>query len=287
MEWLALFFRRKQSRMLGKKESKSDGELRRKHWFCIRGSISAGPHAPSTPGPLIRHKVYSYFVRGLRRFAAVSPFCFGYPAQPDIASWRIRIIHNHFDRPTLFSATRRQGRYPRSLEAFFFTPADFLSVSRHDARVPLERTKDVDLRRVQLSTEGCLKARKWIRRKRRRRRSIDEQASGCRSSEPLLSCSLRFSVIFPFLCWWTWEWAVVRLLRRRWTPAQDSCWSRLERRLLDVDLVSVFTISHSPFLWQCCTSIFISVVLHLCTRSMISRQSPLKQTDSSWILHLE
>ena len=48
MEWLALFFRRKQSRMLGKKESKSDGELRRKHWFCIRGSISAGPHAPST-----------------------------------------------------------------------------------------------------------------------------------------------------------------------------------------------------------------------------------------------
>ena len=44
--------------MLGKKESKSDGELRRKHWFCIRGSISAGPHAPSTPGPLIRHKVY-------------------------------------------------------------------------------------------------------------------------------------------------------------------------------------------------------------------------------------
>ena len=48
----------------------------------------------------------------LRRFAAVSPFCFGYPAQPDIASWRIRIIHNHFDRPTLFFATRRQGRYP-------------------------------------------------------------------------------------------------------------------------------------------------------------------------------
>ena len=45
--------------MLGKKESKSDGELRRKHWFCIRGNISAGPHAPSTPGPLIRHKVYS------------------------------------------------------------------------------------------------------------------------------------------------------------------------------------------------------------------------------------
>ena len=66
MEWPALFFRRKQSRMLGKKESKSDGELRRKHWFCIRGSISAGPHAPSTPGPLIRHKVY--FVTSIYSF---------------------------------------------------------------------------------------------------------------------------------------------------------------------------------------------------------------------------
>ena len=38
-EWLAFFFRRKQSRMLGEKESKSDGELSRKHWFCIRGNI--------------------------------------------------------------------------------------------------------------------------------------------------------------------------------------------------------------------------------------------------------
>ena len=46
--------------MLGKKECKSDGELRWKHWFCIRGNISAGPHAPSTPGPLIRHKVYHF-----------------------------------------------------------------------------------------------------------------------------------------------------------------------------------------------------------------------------------
>ena len=45
--------------MSRKKESKSHGELHRKHWFCIRGNISAGPHAPSTPGPLIRHKVYS------------------------------------------------------------------------------------------------------------------------------------------------------------------------------------------------------------------------------------
>ena len=33
----------------------------------------------------------------LRRFAAVSPFCFGYPTQPDIASWRIRIIRISID----------------------------------------------------------------------------------------------------------------------------------------------------------------------------------------------
>ena len=60
--WVAssFFFQRKQFRMLGKKESKSDGELRRKHWFCKRGNISrsAGAHAPSTTGPLIRHTVY-------------------------------------------------------------------------------------------------------------------------------------------------------------------------------------------------------------------------------------
>ena len=47
--WVAsslFFFRRKQARMLGKKGSKSDGELHRKHWFCIRGNISARPHQP-------------------------------------------------------------------------------------------------------------------------------------------------------------------------------------------------------------------------------------------------
>ena len=59
IEWLALFFFSKKAiSNVGKKESKSDGELRRKHWFCICGNISAGPHAPSTPGPLIRHTVY-------------------------------------------------------------------------------------------------------------------------------------------------------------------------------------------------------------------------------------
>ena len=138
----------------------------------------------------------------LRRFAAVSPFCFGYPAQPDIASWRIRIIHNHFDRPTLFFATRRQGRYPRSLEAFFFTPVDFLSVSRHDARAPLERTKDVDFRRVQFSTEWCLKARNGsggnvddVDRSTSRRVGA---WSIFWTSPELFSAVV--SVIFPFLC---------------------------------------------------------------------------------------
>ena len=31
-------------------------------------------------------KTQNYVISVLRRFAAVSPFCFGYPAQPDIAS---------------------------------------------------------------------------------------------------------------------------------------------------------------------------------------------------------
>ena len=221
----------------------------------------------------------------LRRFAAVSPFCFGYPAQPDIASWRIRIIHNHFDRPTLFFATRRQGRYPRSLEAFFFTPVDFLSASRHDARAPLEWTKDVDFRRVQSSTEWCQKARNGsggnvddVDRSTSRRVGA---WSIFWTSPELFSAVVSTVWFFLFCAGGPGEWAVVRLLRRRWTPAQDSCWSR-QCRLLVVNLVSVFTISQSAFLWQCCTSIFIFVVLHLCTRRMISRQSPLKQTDSSW-----
>ena len=150
--------------------------------------------------------VHSLIMGTLRRFAAVSPFCFGYPAQPDIASSRIHIIHNHFDRPTLFFAIRRQGRYPRSLEAFFFTPVDFLSVSRHDARAPLERTKDVDFRRVQLSTEWCLKARNGsggnvddVDRSTSRRVGA---WSIFWTSPELFSAVV--SVIFPFLCRWTW-----------------------------------------------------------------------------------
>ena len=51
-----------------------------------------------------------------------------------------------------------------------------LSVFRHNARAPLERTKDVDFRRVDWMMP---ESEEWIKRKRRRRRSIDEQASGC------------------------------------------------------------------------------------------------------------
>ena len=97
----------------------------------------------------------------LRRFAAVSPFCFGYPVQPDIASWRIRIIHISIDRRFPRDSTPRpiSAQVSSWVEAFFFTPVDFLSVSRRDARAPFERTKDVDFRTVHLSTEWCLKVR--------------------------------------------------------------------------------------------------------------------------------
>ena len=193
------------------------------------------PSLPSRRGHLYETSKSSI---KLRRFAAVSPFCFGYPAQPDIASWRIRIIQNHFDRPTLFFATRRQGRYPRSLEAFFFTPVDFLSVSRHDARAPLERTKDVDFRRVQLSTEWCLKARNGTSTSRR-----VGAWSIFRTFPELFSAVV--SVIFPFCAGGPGEWAVVRLLRRRWTPAQDSCWSRQRRRDSSMSIWWVYSQSAS------------------------------------------
>ena len=177
----------------------------------------------------------------LRRFAAVSPFCFGYPAQPDIASWRIRIIHNHFDRPTLFFATRRQGRYPWGFLLHpsglsFGFQARCTGSTRTNKRRRFQKNSVVDWMMPE--------SEEWIRRKRRRRRSIDEQASGFMvdlnlSRAVLCGRQWEFS---SFCAGGPGEWAVVRLLRRGWTPAQDSCWSR-QRRLLDVDLVSVFTIS--------------------------------------------
>ena len=62
IEWLSLFFRRISN--VGKKEGKSGGKLCRKHWFCMRRITSAGPHdrPRSTPGSVIRHKVYSYWL---------------------------------------------------------------------------------------------------------------------------------------------------------------------------------------------------------------------------------
>ena len=71
----------------------------------------------------------------LRRLVAVLPFCFGYPAQPDIASWHIRMIIHILINGRFSSPLDTRGD-PRSLEAFFVTPVDFLSVSRHDPRAP-------------------------------------------------------------------------------------------------------------------------------------------------------
>ena len=92
------------------------------------------------------------------------------------------------------------------VEAFFFTSVDLLSVSRHDARAPLERTKDVDFRRVQLSTEWCLKARNGSGGNvddldRSTSRRVGAWSIFWTSPE-LFSAVV--SVIFPFLCWWTW-----------------------------------------------------------------------------------
>ena len=66
--------------------------------------------------------------------------------------------HTHFDRRTLFFAIVDAKADLKFLEAFFFTPVDFLSVSKHDARSSSScgrhatRTKDVAFRGVQLSS---------------------------------------------------------------------------------------------------------------------------------------
>ena len=96
----------------------------------------------------------------LRRFAVVSPFCFGYPAQPDIASWCIRIIgaslsEPHTDVLAWDSVTRDIYRYrgtDRYLWAGAFSPALYffsgqtLSIaSRHTepriTRIPMHNTR--------------------------------------------------------------------------------------------------------------------------------------------------
>ena len=117
----------------------------------------------------------------------------------------MRIIHISID--WRFSSPLDARADPRSLEGFFFTPVDFLSVSRHDARAPLERTKGVDFRRVQLSTEWCLKARNGsggnvddVDRSTSRR--VGAWSIFWTSPEMLSAVS---SVVFPFLCWWIWE----------------------------------------------------------------------------------
>ena len=82
----------------------------------------------------------------LRRFAAVSPFCFGYPAQPDIASWRIRIIMIRSTDAFLRHSTPGpiDSRIVEVSWGFLLHPScSGLSFGfqglRHDARAPLER----------------------------------------------------------------------------------------------------------------------------------------------------
>ena len=68
MEWLALFFDESNLECWEKRKVKVTENCVENTDFCIRGSISAGPHdAPSTPGPLIRHKVYWKIAFLLRR----------------------------------------------------------------------------------------------------------------------------------------------------------------------------------------------------------------------------
>ena len=120
------------------------------------------------------------------------------------ATWHRVMTHTHHTWYTIISigrrfffATRRQGRYPRSLEAFIFTPVDFLSVSRHDARAPLERTKDVDFRRAQFFDRLNDAWKRGMDQEETSTTSIDRRAGEwVHGREPLLSCSLRSSVWF-------------------------------------------------------------------------------------------
>ena len=242
-----------------------------------------GNQTPPPPPPPDLAANWEWWVKGFKEVRGSFAILFWLPC----ATWQRVMTHMHHTQSFRSTdATRRQGRYPRSLEAFLFTPVVFLSVSRHDARAPLERTKDVDFRRVQFSTEWCLKARNGSGG------NVDDvdQSTSRRvgawsifwTSPELFSAVVR--VIFPFLCWWTWG-----MSSRSFTTEEVDSSTRLllEQTTSTPRCRSGECISQSAFLWQCCTSIFIFVVLHLCTRRMISRQSPLKQTDSSWILHLE
>ena len=124
------------------------------------------------------------------------------------ATWHRVMTHTHlthFDRPTFFFATRRQGRseviwgfllHPSGLSFGF--QAWCTGSTRTNKRRRFQKSSVVDWMMP--------KSEEWIRRKRRRRRSIDEQASGCMVDLLNLSwdalsgrqCGL------SFLCWWTW-----------------------------------------------------------------------------------
>ena len=196
--------------------------------------------------------------------------------------------HTHFDRPTLFFATRCQGLsevtwgfllHPSGLSFGF--QARCTGSTRTNKRRRFQKSSVVDWMMP--------KSEEWIRTKRRRRRSIDGQASECMVDLLNLSwdalsgrqCGLSFFVLVDLGNEQSFVYYGGGGLQPKTPVGADNVDSSMS------DLVSAFTISWSAFLWQCCTSIFIFVVLHLCTRRIISRQSPLKQTDSSWILHLE
>ena len=98
------------------------------------------------------------------------------------ATWHRVMTHTHhtyFDRPTLFFATQRQGRYSRPSSGFLLHPGG-LSFGFQARSTGSARTNK--RRRFQKSSVVdwmMFESEEWIRRKRRRRRSIDKQASGC------------------------------------------------------------------------------------------------------------
>ena len=161
------------------------------------------------------------------------------------ATWHRVMTHTHHTQP--FRSTdaflRHSTPGPIAEVSWGFLlhpPVDFLSVSRHDARAPLERTKDVDFKRVQLLTEWCLKARNGsggnvddVDRSTSRRVGA---WSIFWTSPELFSAVV--SVIFPFLCWWTW-----RMSSRSFTTEEVDSSTRLLLEQTTSTLVSAFTIS--------------------------------------------
>ena len=175
-----------------------------------------------------------------RRFTAVSPFCFGYPTQSDIVSLRLSIIAIPSTN-TFLSHGRFEVSWGFLLHASglsFGLKARGSSCGRLATQTNL---KDADFRSVQFSDY----VRKGgMDRKEPPTSSIDRRAV-CMVDLMNLSWAVlrgRQCGLSSFCAGWPLEWVVIRLPRVWWTPAQDSWWS-WKRRLDNVDLLSVFTIS--------------------------------------------